>query len=335
MLHKETIYIFGAGRIGKQFILQLIANGVKNIYCVDIYANIEYLCYSLNYDSIYGRREDLFSVDKKKILNTQTGCEIHFLTSSKDITPELNSLAIDATGLKDFSLSLSDNFKRVYITNSAKADFIDQYVICGTADKLLKTSKYISTSICDATALAASLDLIDTEYKIRCGHITTLHPWLNYQNLSDGPVQLTSASTGYLEDFGLGRKSTESLIAKSTTAIKALQLCRNYVENFSSNSFRVPTPIVSAAVITVNTNYTINSSSDILNIFSKAKNITLTDRTRVSCDFIGMKAAAIVDIESVKINSPENQISLNLWYDNEAGYVSMVLDFIINNEEGF
>ena len=104
-----------------------------------------------------------------------------------------------------------------------------------------------------------------------------MHPWLNYQNLSDGPVQLTSASTGYLEDFGLGRKSTESLIAKSTTAIKALQLCRNYVENFSSNSFRVPTPIVSAAVITVNTNYTINSSSDILNIFSKAKNITLTD----------------------------------------------------------
>ena len=81
-------------------------------------------------------------------------------------------------------------------------------------------------SICDTTAIAPIVK-IDQKFKILNGHITTLHPWLNYQNLSGNHVLASGIPNSYWKDYS--RKNTENLIPKTTTAVSAR-------ERFTRNS---------------------------------------------------------------------------------------------------
>ena len=66
----------------------------------------------------------------------------------------------------------------------------------------------VSSSICDANAAAPVLRVLDDAFGIDHGYITTLHPWLGYQNLSDGSVRSISSPGHYWQDFSLGRATT-------------------------------------------------------------------------------------------------------------------------------
>lgn len=329
MISDNEYVVYGSGRIGKQLFLQLHEKGINRVTCIDPFIQTEYLCYSLNFDSIYGRRSERFQQKDNRITDAKGECEIVHL---KDLPRHLEgSIAIDATGKEDVPESIRSKHQRIYVTNSSIAS-ADQYVISGTSDRVLSSSQIVSVSICDATALVCIMDVLSEQYGIKHGHITTLHPWLNYQNLSDAPVPKTSASSGYIDDYALGRKSTETLIPKSTTAVDAISLCRPYGAKLTSNSFRVPTPIISAAIASIALNNPVMSKRDFIQQLTSTLSIELVDRRYVSSDMIGNKAAAIVDTESIKISSDKKQINLNLWYDNEAGYVANVVNLITETE---
>ena len=103
--------------------------------------------------------------------------------------------------------------------------YIDKYVVPNINENEvdLNKDKVISMSICDTTAIAPIVKKIDQKFKILNGHITTLHPWLNYQNLSGNHVLASGIPNSYWKDYSLGRKSTENLIPKTTTAVSALE----------------------------------------------------------------------------------------------------------------
>ena len=81
----------------------------------------------------------------------------------------------------------------------------------------------ISCSICDAIAIGPLLKVIETNFMISKGNIVTLHPWLSYQNLNDGISRSFAYPGEIVENFALGRASTEALIPKNTSCIKALK----------------------------------------------------------------------------------------------------------------
>ena len=82
--------------------------------------------------------------------------------------------------------------------------------------------RVVSNSICDANAIAHLMKWIDEVFWLVGGSLTTLHPWLSYQNLVDGP-SISSSHPGVVwKDYALGRASTDNLIPKNTTAMTNL-----------------------------------------------------------------------------------------------------------------
>ena len=92
--------------------------------------------------------------------------------------------------------------------------------------------------------------MINNNFKVNNGTILTLHPWLAYQNLVDGPSRSFAYPGEIVENFSLGRASTEALISKKTSCVYAIDnVMPGMINKISSMSFRVPTQIVSSAYI--------------------------------------------------------------------------------------
>ena len=85
-----------------------------------------------------------------------------------------------------------------------------------------KEHSLIASSICDATAIAPVSKIIDDLYKVRLGYVTTLHPWLSYQNLMDGPSSSWSVPGEVYHHYALGRSAIGNMIPKPTSAMDAV-----------------------------------------------------------------------------------------------------------------
>ena len=221
------------------------------------------------------------------------------------------------------------------VTNTPDSENIDKYVILGVNEKnVFEDSNFlISSGICDANAVAPVLNILNTEYEIEHGFLTTLHPWLSYQNLLDGPSRSFAYPGTIIENFALGRSSINAMIPKTTSAIRASEKVLKYLENkFQSLSFRVPTAIVSTADISVKLKKN-TTKDEIVELFN---NMVLNQKLNiiknnyeplVSTDFIGSEYSAIIDQRWTQFND-SNYLKLILWYDNEWAYGSRVVDLV-------
>ena len=93
------------------------------------------------------------------------------------------------------------------------------------------------------------LQIFQENFGVKRGFITTLHPWLSYQNLLDGNLKSISSPGHYWQDYGLGRSSINSMIPKETSLMKAMSdvFDKKIEAKISAMSFRTPTSIVSIA----------------------------------------------------------------------------------------
>ena len=192
----------------------------------------------------------------------------------------------------------------------------------------------IATSICDATAIAPVLELLDREVGIDSGQITTLHPWLSYQNLMDGSSSSWSVPGEIYHHYALGRSVIGNLIPKPTSAITATTqvLSRIKESDIGSFSYRTPTSIVGSADMTLKLlkNVRVEDIHDILESFKSEQKwdiLQLMEEPLVSLDFVNTKFSAVVDKRWTSIHG-KDLLKLVLWYDNEAGYSSRVIDQI-------
>ena len=329
------VLLNGAGRIGKAILKQLLENKEFEIITInEINPSIENIVYSINYDSTYGTLDDKFKVvENNFIQNRNSKIKI---TNFKNIS-ELNlyniDILIDSSGQKTNINELKSlNVKKVILTHPQKDSDIN--IVLGVNDNLLDFTihKIISTSSCNATALIPALKLIDEKKEIICGDIVTIHPLLNHQRVLDGSF-VQSATRDVDVNFEFGRSSTQNIIPSKTTTIKACSYVNSRFneELISSNSLRVPTDTVGAINVTL---FTKESSSleEIKNIFIDFENnqkfpIVLNNfDPLVSSDFKKEDHTTIIDHRFMEVKN--NMIKLLLWYDNEWGYASKVVEII-------
>ena len=185
---------------------------------------------------------------------------------------------IEATGLKSNLIDCHELIKenlcqRVFVTHAPDA-YVDFTMVLGCNENLIDIEKHkvIATSICDATAIAPIMELLDKQIGIRAGHVTTLHPWLNYQNLMDGASSSWSVPGEIYHHYALGRSVVGNLIPKPTSAITATTqvLSRIKEETIGSFSYRTPTAIVGSADLTLNLSKDV-CLEDINNILNEFK----------------------------------------------------------------
>ena len=325
----------GAGRIGKAVLKQLLENKNFEIVIInDINPYIENIIYSINYDSTYGKLDDKFKiVEDNYIQNSKSKIKITHFNSLNKIDLTNIDIIIDSSGKKeDINLLKQLPVSAIFLTHPNKNADIN--VILGANEEKLNPNihKIISTSSCNATALLPALKRINDKKEILCGDIVTIHPLLNHQRVLDGSF-VGSATRDVECNFEFGRSSTQNIIPNKTTTITA---CSYVLEKFnqnliSSNSLRVPTDTVGAINVTL---FTKNSSAkdEIIKLFKEYEKtqefpIVLNNfEPLVSSDFKKEKFTTIIDHRYTDVK--KNMIKLLVWYDNEWGYASKVVEIL-------
>lgn len=334
------IGLVGFGRIGRSIFRINEENPRFDIVAInDINPETNNLAYLLQYDSTYGKfgqnvtsKDDFLHVNGKKV---QVFHKHHIQDVPwKDLGVDI---VIDASGIHDNVLAapklIQTGIKKVIVTHSPKE--VDTTIVFGANEGSYDPAKHhiISSSICDAVSVSPVLNLIDKEFGLKFGFLTTLHPWLSYQNLLDGP-SLSWALPGELYyHYAIGRSSVGSMIPKPTSAIEATTKVLPHLDGLMrSMSFRIPTPVVGIA----NLYLTLNKQTDkesVIELFRNAersqkhKIIHSNDEPLVSIDFTGSPYSATVDNRWIEVAGKEH-LYLVLWYDNEWGYSNRVLDVV-------
>jgi len=329
------ILINGIGRIGKSILRQLLEDKNFDVVAInDINPYINNIAYSINYDSTYGKLEDKFYIVENSFLQNQKArIKVTHNKNIEDLDLTNIDIIIDASGQKvDTKILKNLPIKAIFLTHPN--GIADINVILGANEEKLNPNihKIISTSSCNATALLPALKLIDETKHIICGDIITIHPLLNHQRVLDGSF-VGSASREVDCNFEFGRSAIQNIIPNNTTTIKA---CSYVFEKFNSNlisssSLRVPTNTVGAINVTLFTKQT-STKDEIINFFKEfEKNqqfpIVLNNfEPLVSSDFKQEKYTTIIDHRYT--DTKQNMIKLLIWYDNEWGYSSKVVEIL-------
>ncbi len=339
MNEKIKIGLNGLGRIGRHIFKMCINDPLIELVGInEVNPDLNNWAYILNYDSIYGQSKYKSEVkDRKIICNNQS----IFTSMHKDISqvPWADwgvEIIIDASGVLENTLksrSIIDNkfIKKIIFTNSPEN--IDFTMILGVNEKDYNNKEHnlIAASICDATAIAPVSKIIDNLFKIKLGYVTTLHPWLSYQNIMDGPSSSWSVPGEVYHHYALGRSAIGNMIPKPTSAMDAVfKVLPNLTRNIGSFSYRTPTQIIGSADISFFIERSTNKENilEALIEFQKSQEypiLKITNKPLVSMDYIGEEHSAIVDTRWLDIINSE-LIKIVLWYDNEYGYCCNVLN---------
>lgn len=331
-----NIFINGVGRIGKSIFRLALLNKDINIVAInDINKNQKNIAYGINYDSTYGSLEDKFSVVDNFLQNSTNLIQIFNQKdiSKIDFTSLKIDLFIDATGAKiDLQILQNLPVKRVVLTHANKDV---QNIVLGVNEKVLEKQnlKVVAASSCNATALLPVLDAIDKQYEILYGDITTVHPLLNHQKTLDSGC-IGSDDRGIECNFEFGRSATQNIIPSKTTTIDACALINPKFnsELLSSHSFRTSTPTVGAINLCVSVNKEL-TKEELVEFFEtlqrnqKYKVFYNNYEPLVSSDFTALKYTSVIDHRFTQVIQ-QRMIKLVLWYDNEYGYASKVLEII-------
>jgi|TARA_B110000483_G_scaffold42412_1_gene52767 glyceraldehyde 3-phosphate dehydrogenase len=337
MKSNNKIAISGLGRIGRSILKKNGLNNQFNVsFCNDVNPDIKNLAYLLRYDSTYGKYDkEIKFTDNKIIINNQ---EIDYLVNQSlyDIDWEkyqtdilIISSGIEKSVKEAHELILKGAIKKVIVTHCSSN--ADKEIILGVnEDTINEKDSIISNSICDANAIAHIVKWLDNEFEIQSGSLTTLHPWLGYQNLLDG-FSFSHSNPGFpWPDYALARSSIDNLIPKKTTALSAVEsVVPNIKNKMLSFSYRVPTNVVSSSDLTLNLKKEISLNefnNFLVDQSKKSKYVSLNYESLVSQDYKSNESSAIIDMQwNQKVG---NTFKIVLWYDNEWGYSSRVIDLV-------
>ncbi len=332
------IGINGLGRIGRAVYRVLARRGGARVVAVnDVNGDVGNLAYLLRYDSLYGPMPGEVKLLGEHIIHDGRSMRVTH-ADRIDAAPWSGcDLVIDASGVPDNARrarALLDRVRTVLVTN-ASGD-ADATLVFGVEDLsgFRFRGRVIATSTCDASACAPVLAALDRGFGVEHGFITTLHPWLGYQNLLDGAPPKMSYGGPRDEHYVLGRAAIGSLLPKPTSLIPCCaQVIPHLAPRVQATSFRVPTAIVSGADMTICLGRDTSSEEVLAHLASWPEQLgcqrlfDLCDQPLASIDYLGREVSASIDTRWLSV-SRGRWLKLLLWYDNEWGYAAKVADAV-------
>ncbi|MBT3393564.1 MAG: aldehyde dehydrogenase [Waddliaceae bacterium] len=340
-MKKIRVGINGFGRIGRAiFRINELSEDMEVVVINDINPDIKNIAYLLQYDTTYGRLNKNVTCDDNSLIIEDKKIDVYHSKNILDVPwDDYNvDIVIDSSGVSsNLEAIKSDdvtNVKHFIITNAAGGDV--KTIIFGVNEDEFdpKEHRILSSSICDTISLSPLLKLIQGSHNIEGGFLTTLHPWLGYQNLLDGPSASWSQPGDIYSHYALGRSSINNLIPKSTSAILAAEhVFPNLSQKIQSFSYRVPTSIVSSAVLILQLDKEI-CPEDLKGRFDdfekeqKYHVIKNSEEPLTSMDYAQEDFSVIIDHRWTKVEN-KNLLKMVYWYDNEWGYSSRVVDLVV------
>lgn len=324
------IGINGFGRIGRIAFRIAAENKDVEIVGVNDLLDVEHLAYLLKYDSVHGSFKG--SVDVK---------DGHLVVNGKTIrvTAERNpedlkwdevdaDIVIDCTGiftdLAGGQKHIDAGAKKVVI--SAPSKDAPMFVMGVNHKELTADQKIISNASCTTNCLAPLAKIVDDNFGLIEGLMTTIHATTATQLTVDGPSK---------KDWRGGRSALVNIIPSSTGAAKAVgKVIPSLNGKLTGMAFRVPTADVSVVDLTVRTEKAA-TYDEIKAVFKKAAEgdykgiVSYTEEMVVSQDFVSNAYVCNFDAEAgIALN--DNFFKLVAWYDNEYGYSAKLLELAVH-----
>ena len=321
--------INGFGRIGRMVFRAAIAD-FSDIEIVGINDLLEpeYLAYMLKFDSVHGRFKGEVSVDGSNLI--VNGKTIR-LTAVKD-PAELKwgevgaDVVVESTGLfltKETAQKHIDAGAKKVIMSAPSKDDTPMFVY-GVNDSTYAGQAIISNASCTTNCLAPVAKVLNDNFGIKRGLMTTVHAATATQKTVDGPSN---------KDWRGGRGILENIIPSSTGAAKAVGVVIPELnKKLTGMSFRVPTSDVSVVDLTVELEKPA-TYAQICAVMKAASEGSMkgvlgyTEEKVVATDFRGEKCTSTFDAEA-GIALDDTFVKVVAWYDNEWGYSQKVLEMI-------
>ena len=327
-----NVAINGFGRIGRSILRIIVENDSDiNVVAINDLGNYENLAYLLKHDSVMGILDRKVSVAGDKLIVDDRTIQ---LTSIKDPAElpwkEMDvDVVVESTGIFRDSESLNKHLdagaKKVLLTVPPKDD-IDATIVLGVNDGDLKPEdKIVSNASCTTNCLAPIAKVLDDNFGIISGLMTTVHAYTNDQALAE-----TTHS-----DFRRGRSATQNIIPTSTGAAKAVGMVLPELNGkLDGMAMRVPVPDGSVVDLVVELEKKV-SIDDINKAVKNAADNELSgileysEVPLVSTDILNNPHSSIYDASSTQLLEG-NHVKVVCWYDNEWGYSNRVVDLIGN-----
>ena len=320
--------INGMGRIGRMIVRSIIENKNKNIEIkyINNRTNSETCSSLLKYDSIHGKFNAEIDFDENHIIINKN--KILFGQET-----DLNNIHWNKYGV-DYVLECTGKFNSkekllIHVNNGAKRVIVsapckdaDKTIVYGVNEsELKKEDKIISAASCTTNCLAPVAHVLNENFEIEKGFMTTIHSFTSDQRILDNSHK----------DPRRARSASQSIVPTSTGASKAIgEIIPSLKGKLEGVAMRVPTPNVSLIelVFCTKKDITIDKINLAFQNFSKKNKILETTKEKlVSIDFNHNPASSIVDESLTKVVS-KNMGKISAWYDNEWGFSNRMCDIV-------
>lgn len=320
-----NIAINGMGRIGRMVLRIALKNKDLNVVAINASYPPETIAHLINYDTTHG-------VYDFKVEPIESGIKVdnHEIQLVSDRNPEnlpwkqLDiDVAIEATGKFNHGdkaiAHIKAGAKKVLLTGPSKGGDV-QMIVKGVNNDQLDIEKYdiFSNASCTTNCIGPVAKVLNDQFGIQNGLMTTVHAITNDQNNIDNPHK----------DLRRARSCNESIIPTSTGAAKALKEVLPELEGkLHGMALRVPTKNVSLVdlVVDLNENVTAAQVNEAFEANDLQGVISTEDAPLVSMDFNTNPHSAIIDKQSTMVMG-DNKVKVIAWYDNEWGYSNRVVD---------
>lgn len=326
--------INGFGRIGR-LVLRIALTKQDKITVLavnDPFIKPEYMAYMFKYDTTHGRYAGEVTYDDKhliidghKIFVFAERNPANIQWSSKNVEYVCESTGLFTTHEKA-ALHLRGGAKKVIV--SAPGKKMPMFVMGVNNTEYKSDMTVVSNASCTTNCLAPIAKLLDDQYGIKEGLMTTVHAMTANQLTVDGP-----AKGG--KDWRAGRAGANNVIPASTGAAKAVGVvCPKLNGRLTGMAFRVPTVDVSVVDLTVKLNKKTTYKEICAAVKAASESGPLkgilgyTDHAVVSADFVGDSRSSIFDAKA-GIQLTEDFVKVICWYDNEWGYSNRLVDLLV------
>ncbi len=338
----KRVAINGFGRIGRLFFRQAFASGGEQdfeIVAINDLGELENLAYLLKYDSVYGKCRNEISVSEENGKNylVVDGKRTLAIQEKDPLKLPWKELAVDivveSTGVfesfEKAKAHLDAGAKRVIISAPAKdaeGTMGGKTILMGINDSEIETTVLASNASCTTNAAAPVIEILRESIGVEKALLNTVHAYTATQSIVDGPVKGS--------DFRRGRAGAQNLVPSTTgAAIAVTRVIKELEGKFDGVAIRVP--VITGSLIDITFIAKRNTTTEeIAGLFKKAASdprwqgiVMTTEEQLVSSDIVGEPCAVVVDTKFTKVVDG-NLVKVLAWYDNEWGYVKMLLNHV-------
>ncbi len=325
---KIKVGINGFGRIGRMIFRTIVENNVRNIEIKHINnrTNSEGSSTLLRYDSVHGKFNAKISFDDKHLIVNKNRITFSQETNINKINWKKFDVdyVFECTGKFNsrdkLESHLNNGAKKVIV--SAPCKNADKTIVFGINEtKLERNDRIISAASCTTNCLAPVAHVLNENFEIEKGFMTTIHAFTTDQRILDNSHK----------DPRRARSASQSIIPTSTGASKAIgEIIPSLKGKLEGVAMRVPTPNVSLIelIFCTKKDLSVEKINLAFHNFSKINRILeITKEKLVSIDFNHNPASSIIDSNLTRVVG-KNMGKISAWYDNEWGFSNRMCDLV-------